>query len=220
MTNSSYRTLTAGLIAAWFAFAIVASALHIFETSPDRPPLPLLLAVGVPIVLFSLWYSSSRGFRDFVLSLSPRTLTMVQSWRIAGYVFLVLYTYGILPGSFALPAGWGDMFIGATALIVAGKVANPNCRKTFITWQLLGVTDLVVAVSSGAFQRIFHPAALAGSSVVNTGPMTVLPLSLIPTFGVPLFLILHIICVAQARRWSVLEPKCGSEELKPITVRS
>ncbi len=56
MTNSSYRTLTAGLIAAWFAFAIVASALHIFETSPDRPPLPLLLAVGVPIVLFSLWY--------------------------------------------------------------------------------------------------------------------------------------------------------------------
>jgi hypothetical protein len=33
--------------------------------------------------------------------------------------------------------------------------------------------------------------------------MTVLPLSLIPTFLVPLFLIFHIICIAQARGWNV-----------------
>ena len=33
--------------------------------------------------------------------------------------------------------------------------------------------------------------------------MTVLPLSLIPTFAVPLFIILHIICVAQARLWTM-----------------
>jgi hypothetical protein len=32
--------------------------------------------------------------------------------------------------------------------------------------------------------------------------MTVLPLSLIPTFAVPLLFILHVICIAQARRWS------------------
>jgi len=31
--------------------------------------------------------------------------------------------------------------------------------------------------------------------------MTVLPLSLIPTFLVPLYLILHVISIAQARRW-------------------
>jgi hypothetical protein len=31
--------------------------------------------------------------------------------------------------------------------------------------------------------------------------MTVLPMSYIPTFAVPLFLILHIICIAQTRRW-------------------
>jgi hypothetical protein len=31
--------------------------------------------------------------------------------------------------------------------------------------------------------------------------MTVLPMSYISTFAVPLFLILHIICIAQARRW-------------------
>jgi hypothetical protein len=31
--------------------------------------------------------------------------------------------------------------------------------------------------------------------------MTVLPLSLIPTFLVPLFMMLHVICIAQARAW-------------------
>jgi len=30
-----------------------------------------------------------------------------------------------------------------------------------------------------------------------------LPLSLIPTFLVPLFLIFHVMCIAQARRWPV-----------------
>ena len=31
--------------------------------------------------------------------------------------------------------------------------------------------------------------------------LTVLPLSLIPTFGVPLLFILHIISIGHARRW-------------------
>lgn len=32
--------------------------------------------------------------------------------------------------------------------------------------------------------------------------MTVLPISLIPTFLVPLFPVIHIVCVAQARKWA------------------
>jgi hypothetical protein len=42
--------------------------------------------------------------------------------------------------------------------------------------------------------------------------MTVLPMSLIPTFAVPLFMILHFISIAHARHWqeqpypSVAEP--------------
>jgi hypothetical protein len=32
--------------------------------------------------------------------------------------------------------------------------------------------------------------------------MTALPMSLIPTFAVPLLFLLHIICIAQARGWA------------------
>jgi hypothetical protein len=201
MTNTIYGKLTVGLIAAWFTFSLVASALHLFHTDPAAPPLPLVLAVLIPIGLFLSSYLSSRSFREFILSLNPRTLTIVHAWRIGGFVFLVLYTYGILPGAFALPAGWGDILIGATALTAATQLANPTHRKSFILWHLLGMADLVLALAMAALARFIGPQDLTNAHGIATTPMTVLPLSLIPTFVVPLLLILHIICIAQAKPW-------------------
>ncbi|MBV8866781.1 MAG: hypothetical protein JO210_15410 [Acidobacteriaceae bacterium] len=195
MTNAKYGKLTAGLIAAWFFFSLTASALHAFRTDPSSPPLPLGLAVLIPIALFLLWFARSQQFRQFTLMLNPRILTIVQAWRIAGFVFLALYTYRILPGTIALPAGWGDIIIGATAPLVAMKLVNSDYRKGFILWQLLGIADLVTAVSLGTTATLINPHG------IPTSAMTELPLSLIPTFAVPLFLILHLICIAQARQW-------------------
>jgi hypothetical protein len=45
-------------------------------------------------------------------------------------------------------------------------------------------------------------AALVNPNGIPTSPMTVLPMSLIPTFAVPLLFLLHIICIAQARGWA------------------
>jgi hypothetical protein len=195
VTNAKYAKLTTRLIFVWFLFSLTASALHIFSTAPAQPPIPLGLAVLIPIGIFAIWSAVSQPFRQFLLSLNPSTLTFVQAWRIAGYVFIVLYAYNILPGNFALPAGWGDIAIGATAPFVALKLANPNRRKSFIFWQLLGIADLVNAVGMGVAARFINPNG------ISTSAMTVLPMSLIPTFGVPLFLILHFISIAQARQW-------------------
>ena len=193
--NASYGRLTAALIAAWFIFALSASALHLFKTDPDVPPLAIALAVLIPIVVFLLWFATSAGFRTFALSLNPRTLTFVHSWRIAGFTFLALYAAGLLPGVFALPAGWGDIAIGATAPLVGLKLANFSHRRGFIFWQVLGIVDLVTAVALGTTARFISP------NEVTTAVMTVLPMSLIPTFAVPLLIMLHIICIAQARQW-------------------
>jgi hypothetical protein len=196
MKSTNYGKLLFTLLIAWFTFSLVGSSLHLFATRPDQPPLPILLAVLTPVALFYLWYKSSREFRDFALSLNLQALTFAQSWRVAGFVFLVLYSYGILPGSFALPAGWGDIAIGVTAPFVALRLAKPGHKFGFILWQVLGILDLVVAVGSGAASRLLAPQA------VPTSPMTVLPLSLIPTFAVPLMMILHVISIAQAKRMS------------------
>jgi hypothetical protein len=192
---SKYSKFTAWLIAAWFLFSLIVSAFHLYRTGPDQPPLPLGLAAVIPIATFLAWFAASPRFREFTQSLNPRALTMVQSWRVEAFVFLVLAKYGILPYFFALPAGLGDMAIGATAPLVAMKLADGKRPKGFIFWQLLGMTDLVTAVTLATLARFINPHG------VPTNAMTELPMSLIPTFAVPLLFILHFICIAQALRW-------------------
>jgi hypothetical protein len=195
MNNASYGRLTAGLIAAWFAFAVSASSLNLFKGAPGVPPLAIGLAALIPIVVFLIWFATSQGFRRFALSLNPRTLTFIQSWRLVGFTFLALYAAGMLPGVFALPAGWGDIAIGATAPLAATWLMSFRHRGAFLFWQVAGIFDLVLAVALGSVSSIL------GVQGANTSIMAVLPLSLIPTFAVPLLLMLHIICIAQARHW-------------------
>jgi hypothetical protein len=194
MTKTTYRKLTLSLIGVWLLFAVTASALKVFENDRVEPPLPLLLAAVVPLALFGLWLTLSKGFREFTASLSPRVLTLAQTWRITGFVFLILAALGSLAPIFAIPAGLGDMAIGATAPLIAKRFSERSHRSVFLAWQFLGLADLVMAVGLGATARLLSE----GTSMVA---MTVLPMSLVPTFLVPLFLMVHVICIAQALRW-------------------
>jgi hypothetical protein len=196
VATTGYGKLTAGLIAAWFLFALSASALHWFRNDANRVGLAVAFAAVVPFSSSRCGLPPSEKFRQFTLSLNPQLLTLAQSWRIIGFTFVLLEARGVLPAIFALPAGYGDMAIGMTATFVAWKLANPIRRNSFVVWQLLGITDLVAAVGLGTTARVLSPH---GPSMVA---MTVLPLSLVPTFLVPLFLIFHVICIAQARAWS------------------
>jgi len=205
MTN--YRKLTTLLIAGWFLFALSASALYLFKNDANRIGLGVAIAAVAPILVFSLWFAGSKGFRQFALSLNPQLLTLVQSWRIVGFTFVLLEARGVLPAIFALPAGYGDMAIGATATLVAWKLANPSYRNSFIIWQVLGIMDLVTAVSLGTTAGLLSPS---GPSMAA---MTVLPLSLVPTFLVPLFFIFHAICIAQARAWNADSMEAAHKQL-------
>jgi len=59
--------------------------------------------------------------------------------------------------------------------------------------------DLVVAVSMGALNSGFIPGVVRE---VTTAPMAQLPLLLIPGYLVPLFVILHLSVLFQARQHS------------------
>jgi hypothetical protein len=190
----SPKKLVIVTLAVWFVVALSVSALGAFKNGSQRIGLAVAIAAVTPLLLFAISYAASKSFRQFALSLNPQSLTAIQSWRILGFVFVLLESRRMLPAIFALPAGYGDMAIGATATFVAWKLSAPQHRNAFIIWQVLGVTDLVMAVALGTTARILSPAG------ISMLPMTVLPLSLVPTFVVPLLLMLHVVCIAQARR--------------------
>ena len=188
------RNLTAAVLAAWFFLALGGSLLGAFDSGP-RPPLPLGLAAVVPVAAFVACYLTSARFREFVSSLDLRVLTLTQTFRVVGIVFVILYFLGALPGVFALPAGWGDFAVGITAPVVAWYWKRPFPYRTFVVWNVLGILDLVTAVSLGVLASASPVGVLAGD--VTTRLMGQFPLSLVPTFFVPLLLILHLICLAR-----------------------
>src|ERR1700731_1688521 len=60
----------------------------------------------------------------------------MQAWRWAGFRFQTLYTYGVLPGIFAWPAGLGDMAVGVTApLVLAALLRRPG----FVAYKFRGL---------------------------------------------------------------------------------
>ena len=193
----SARYLTVAVFIIWFVLALVGSLFGVFN-SETEPPILLGLAVVLPVATFALAYQALPGFRQVVSSLDLRVLTWAQTWRVVGVVFLILYQRGLLPGVFALPAGWGDIAIGVTAPVVAWFWRPPYPHKTFIVWNVLGLLDLVMAVSFGILASRTPMGIVAGD--VTTRLMAMFPLSLIPTFLVPLFLIFHLICLSRVRK--------------------
>jgi hypothetical protein len=51
----NYGKFTAGLIAAWFVFALSASALEWFKNGANRFGIAVAVAATVPIVVFAMW---------------------------------------------------------------------------------------------------------------------------------------------------------------------
>jgi hypothetical protein len=157
----NYGKLATGLIVAWFIFALSASALYLFKNDSHRIGVGVGIAALVPIVLFSLWFAVSQRFRQFTLSVNPTILTAAQAWRIIGFTFVLPGGSRRPSGVFALPAGYGDMAIGVTAAFVAWMLANPSHRNSFVLWQVLGIMDLVLAVTFSRARRLHSVPAAA-----------------------------------------------------------
>lgn len=198
--GSAVGPFVAAFFASWLALVLVLGARGVFVAPAGTPPLALLVGLVAPLSLFLVGYWTIQPLREFVVSADLRVVAGIQAWRWAGFGFLTLYTYRILPGIFAWPAGLGDMAIGVTApMVLASLLRRPGfaADKRFVAWNLSGILDLVVAVSMGALVPLFAPRLLG---TVSTAPMTQLPLVLIPTYLVPTFLMLHLTALFQARR--------------------
>jgi hypothetical protein len=195
------RTLWAAgvLLAGWFALAVILAGLNVYEADPRRLP-TLQYGIAVPLLVggFVLWRSSAVS--QLIDWVPQRGLIAVQFYRVLGVIFLLLYAAGKLPGLFALPAGAGDVTVGLLAPVVASTALGHQqtyARRVWL-WNLVGIADLIVALGTGF---LTSPSAL---QVFAFNPpnelVTVFPLVLIPTFLVPLSILLHVMSLIKLKR--------------------
>ena len=190
---------TAAVLAGWFVLAVGLALAGVYNSSTSRIP-TIQFGIAVPILFGCLmiwrWPAASR----LINAVPRRWVIAIQFYRVEGVTFLVLFSVHLLPGMFALPAGVGDVTVGLLAAAIAigatgGRQLNP---KTVLRWNLLGIADLIVAVSAGF---LTSPSAFQMFAFDRPNELiSAFPLVLIPTFLVPLAILLHIISLIQIGR--------------------
>lgn len=157
-----------------------------------EPTVMPLIAIGFITLFFWIRFLYKLPFLQNIASSIPvHWLVGVQVFRFMGIGFLSFYALGLIPGEFAIPTGWGDVFVGMTAIPVALFLWMKQvfAKKLAIVWNYLGIADLTMALILGiaTFPRPIQ--------VLPTTPDNLLiahyPLVMVPLFAVPLSLLLH-----------------------------
>ena len=211
--SSRIQLLVRSLLGLWLVTVVLAAYIGVFGAGTKysmNVPLPLGLAVLTPILVFLFWFRLSAPFREYALSRNPVLLALPHVERVGGVTFLILLSKNLLPATFALPAGIGDIAIGLAAPLIAWQfLKTKQYSRTFVIWNALGIVDLAIAVTTGVLSSNANFGILARGEV-TTRLLSQLPMSLVPTFLVPLFVILHLICLAQARSQQPQQTKIKS----------
>lgn len=160
------------------------------------PLIPVFAVGGIAVALALI--GLSPALRRSLAAASLPALVGVQLYRVLGLQFVILVAMGQLPARFGLPAGWGDVAIGLAAPLVALALARQSrgARTAAIAWNALGLLDLFVAVGMGTGRL----GLLFGERLPAAAAMGVHPLILVPTFAVPVAVLLHLVALRRLRQ--------------------
>jgi hypothetical protein len=175
-------------VALWLLLALLAGASG--RLAGLRPPWPQAILVGLTLALLAL-VRGCPSLRTWALTVDIRALVLLHATRLVGVYFLVLHARGMLPWAFAVPGGWGDIAVAGAALGVALGAPRRGAAGWALhaAWNLAGLVDILLVVATAARLAMAEPGSMRA--------LTVLPLSLLPTFLVPLVIATHVVIWAR-----------------------
>jgi hypothetical protein len=187
-----------GILAIWLGAVTVLGITGRFVPSPSGR-FPLIALPIIPPLIVGLVALRRVGPLRRLLD-DPSTqvsVTALQAFRIGGSSLLVLLAVGLLPALLAVPLGIGDSLTGLLALPAAAAL-RAGRRGQVIAWNLLGIVDLVSALV------LFTIAGPGRLHLITVNPSVSVIAStaqvIVPTFLVPVFLLLHSVSLRAALR--------------------
>ena len=189
--------ILAGLIG-WYGLVYFLGQTGFFGQNPFFLP---HIVFGFIILFFVLKFLYSLPILQKIAdSIPAHWLVGIQVFRFMGIGFLTFYSLGLIPGEFAIPTGWGDVFIGITAVPVAFFLWSKRsfAKRLAIWWNYLGIADLCLAiiVGSATFPRPFQMLSATPDNLL----IAMFPLVMVPLFAVPLSLLLHFFTLRALKR--------------------
>lgn len=200
---ATVRTAALTLIG-WFLLTGALASFGAYRADAGRIP-TIQYGIFIPILIGGWLIWRSPRLARILDAVPQHWLTGVQIYRALGVIFLILYGTGKLPGVFAWPAGLGDVLVGVLAPVVAVAYArDPHQNADLVSvWNLFGIADLIVAVTAGMLTSP-SPLQLFAFDLPNE-LVSLFPLVLVPTFLVPVSVLLHLASLRKLRRDALSE---------------
>jgi hypothetical protein len=188
------------LFIAWLAIAQYLGSANAYRATGEEAVPTVLLGLLIPLIGAAIGVRLSPRVASLISAIPLHWIVASQVYRIGGGIFLVLWADGRLPWQFAWPAGIGDVATGCLAVVVAMLLAqrSPGALSAAYSWCVFGIADLVLAVAMGGMTspgRV-HVLALDAPNLLISS----YPLVMVPTFAVPLALMLHGFVLWRLRR--------------------
>ena len=187
MKDSSNRVVTLVLLG-WLCFAVGLSG---WFHDASAPAVAATVWTLTALALFACWKISP--IRVWALNVDLRWLVLFHVTRLfAGAYFLLLCQRGQLPCGFARTAGWGDIVIAVLAVAVVGAMRTEFAKPLLLTWNTLGLIDIIFVV--------FSALRFGLKDWQSMHALRELPLSLLPTFLVPMIIASHVLIFVRLAR--------------------
>jgi hypothetical protein len=141
------------------------------------------------LALLACWKVST--LQRWVMTVELRWLVLVHLTRFVGFYFFILSSRGELPFAFAAPAGWGDIIVAALAVLLLA-LSNARNWTMLIIWNTVGLTDILFVVMTALRLGLEDGRSMHA--------LREFPLSLLPTFLVPLIIVSHVLIFFRAAK--------------------
>jgi hypothetical protein len=140
----------------------------------------------------ALW-TLSPALRAWTDRWDLAAIVAIQTFRVAGVVFLFVWWLGQLPTVFAWVAGLGDIAVGILAIPVTLAVArrSPGWQAGVRRLTVFGLLDFAVVLSLGTLSQDGNLLHLPGEPA--PAAMQVMPMAMIPGYLVPIFILLLLL---------------------------
>jgi hypothetical protein len=170
----------------WLIVALLLALTGTLHRLPVSMPVVGVTLTAVLLLVLAL----SRRVRARAFAGGPRPLVAFHLTRFVGFYFLWLASLGVLARNFAVPAGWGDVIIAAwaAALLAIRDWRSREMRLAVLLWNAFGLFDILLVMGLASRQAAIDPGFRNGFAS--------LPLSLLPSFIVPIVIATHVLLFA------------------------
>ena len=176
------------ILGAWIFVATGAGVAGWLEKA-NAPLVAGIIWTLTAVALLACWKVPT--LHKWAMKVELRWLVLLHLTRFIGFYFLFLCRRGELPFAFAAPAGWGDIIVATLAVLL---LALSGVRRwgMLIIWNTIGLADILFVIITAL--------RLGLEDWRSMHALREFPLSLLPTFLVPLIIVSHVLIFFRAAK--------------------